>query len=64
MADLYFHMVQEIMAGKHEEILEELIADVYATGKIAVYLKEVFGYIDFALICESVAIFIRISESI
>ena len=31
------------------------MADVYAAGKIAVYLKEIFGYVDFALICESVA---------
>lgn len=54
-ADLHFYMVQEILAGKYKEILEELMADVYATGKIAVYLKEIYGYVDFTLICESVA---------
>lgn len=54
-ADFYFHMVQEILAGKYEEILEELMSEVYAVGKIAVYLKEIFGYVDFALICELVA---------
>lgn len=54
-ADLHCHMVREILAGKYEEILEELMADVYAAGKIAVYLKEIYGYIDFPLICESVA---------
>lgn len=54
-ADLHFHMVQEILEGKHEEILEELMADVYAAGKAAVYLEEIFGYVNFTLLCESVA---------
>ena len=54
-AELHFHMVRGILEGKYGEILEELIADVYAAGKIAVYLKELFGYIDFALICETAA---------
>lgn len=31
------------------------MADVYAAGKIAVYLKEIYSYVDFTLICESVA---------
>ena len=31
------------------------MADVYAAGKIAVYLKEIYGYVDFTLLCESVA---------
>ena len=53
--DIHFHMVQEILSEKYEEILEELMADVYAAGKIVVYLKEIFGCIDFALICETVA---------
>ena len=54
-ADLHFRMVQEILAGNYKEILEELMADVYAAGKIAVYLKEIYGYVDFTLLCESVA---------
>lgn len=48
-------MVQEILEGKYEEILEGLMADAYAAGKIAVYLKDIFGYLDFALICEAAA---------
>lgn len=54
-AELHFHMVQDILEGKYEEILEELMADAYAAGKIAVYLKDIFGYLNFALICEAVA---------
>ena len=54
-ADLHFRMVQEILAGNYKEILEELMADVYAAGKIAVYLKEIYGYVNFTLLCELVA---------
>ena len=42
-ADLAYSTVQELLQGLHQDIMEELIADIFAVGKLAVYLKELIG---------------------
>lgn len=52
-ADLSYTMVTEILQGKHKSLFEELMVDVYAAGKLGVFLENWKHLIGFSQICEA-----------